>query len=712
MAKRSRRFELTAFGLAVALVVLVAFLGYRSSAAQIETARWVDHSHEVIRELNAVLMAAVDAETGRRGYAITNEESFLEPYRDAAARVATHTNEVRRLTSDNPEQQARLVALGPQLDARMRRLEAAIAAQRSGANGGKVDLSETVRGKADMDVVRASIGEMMDAEHRLLVEREKRTIESVRDSRYVQLAGGAFSILLLLLVVVRLRRALNEVELSEERTRENEENLATTLESIGDGVIATDSEGRITRMNPVARSITGWTLEEARGKPIQDVFHLVHDTSSKELSNPVEEALRKGNVVEIDDAAILVAKDGTRRRVADSAAPIRGGDGTTRGAVLVFRDITKTLETARMLRRTSAFLDLVVDNIPDMIFVKDAEDLAFVRFNRAGETLLGLSRDKLIGKTDFAFFPPDQAKAFIEKDRQTLRGKSVVEIAEEPVTTARGVRWLSTKKVPILDEKGEPEYLLGISADITERRRAELRLRASRDATEVAHRELESFSYSVAHDLRAPLRSIDGFSQALLDDYGDRLDEQGKSYLSRVRNAARRMAELIDDLLALARVSRSELSRSTIDLSAVAREVGEQVRKDRNPNAQLVVADGLTANADPRLVRGLLENLLGNAFKFSSRREDARVEVGREKNDGIDAFFVRDNGAGFDLAAASKLFTAFQRYHRPTEFEGTGIGLATSERIVIRHGGRIWAESAPGDGATFYFILEPREDTP
>lgn len=711
LATRSRRFELGAFGFAIALVLLVEYLGHRSSAAQLETAALVEHTHQVIEELDALLIAVVDAETGRRGFALTREESMLDPYRDAAARVGSHASAIRRLTADNPEQQARIAALEPRIQARLKRLDEAIADQRAGGATYRLAPSDPLRGKTDMDAVRASIGEMIDAERKLLALREQRTRESIAASRALQLAGASLVVVLVVVIVGRLRRALHEHEHSEDRTRENEEDLATTLESIGDGVIATDAEGRVTRMNPVARSMTGWTLEEARGKPIDAVFHLVHDVSAKDLPNPVADAIRTGEVVEIDDAAMLVGKDGSKRRVADSAAPIRASDGTIRGAVLVFRDMTKTLEDARALRRTSTFLDLIVENIPDMIFVKDAQDLAFVRFNRAGERLLGLKREELIGKTDFAFFPPDQAKAFIEKDRQTLRGKTVVEIPEEPVTTAAGIRWLNTKKVPILDENGDPEYLLGISADITDRRRAEMHLRMSKDATEVAHRELESFSYSVAHDLRAPLRGIDGFSQALLDDYGDRLDDVGRDYLNRVRNAARRMAELIDDLLGLARVSRSELSRAKVDVSALARQIGEQARKDRNPSAQLVVAEGLQTNADPRLVRVLLENLLGNALKFSARREAARVEVGKQTKDGIDIFFVKDNGAGFDLGAANKLFTAFQRYHRPTEYEGTGIGLATAERIVSRHGGRIWAESAPGEGATFHFILEPKEDT-
>jgi len=703
-----RKLELGAFGLALALVLLVEYLGYRSAEAQVETAGSVDHTRQVLGELDDVLIASLDAETGRRGFALTGNELLLVPYRDAASRASAHLNALRRLIADNPEQLARLAAVEPRVTERLRLLEEAVAEQHALGTIRLPASADTLRGREEMRAVRAGIAEMVATERRLLAEREARTTESVKLSRDAQLAGGALSIFLLTLVVVRLRRAIQEREQSERRARENEDDLATTLESIGDGVIATDAKGLVTRINPVAREITGWELESAVGKPIDEVFHLVHDTKASDLPNPVHEAMRTQTIVEIDDAAMLVAKDGQKRRVADSAAPIRGAEGTVRGAVLVFRDVTKALDDARTLRRTHAFLDSILENIPDMVFVKDAQDLAFVRFNRAGETLVGLKREELIGKTDFAFFPTDQAKAFVDKDRETLRGKQLVDIPEEPLTTATGTRWLHTKKVPVLDENGDPEYLLGISADITDRRRDEFTLRASKESTEAAHRELEAFSYSVAHDLRAPLRSIDGFSQALLEDYADKLDDEAKDYLGRVRKAAQRMAELIDDLLALARVGRAELARVSVDVSGLAREVGEQAKNARNPKAQLVVADALTADADPRLIRVLLENLLANAFKFSAKREDARVEVGQhiDAGSGQRVLFVKDNGAGFDLGAAKKLFTAFQRYHRPNEYEGTGIGLATAERIVSRHGGRIWAESTPGGGATFSFILD------
>lgn len=220
--------------------------------------------------------------------------------------------------------------------------------------------------------------------------------------------------------------------------------------------------------------------------------------------------------------------------------------------------------------------------------------------------------------------------------------------------------------------------------------------------------ELESFSYSVSHDLRAPLRSIDGFSHALLETSFDRLDDQGRRHLRYVRDAAQRMAALIDDLLELARVTRAELRRERVDLTAIARTVGTRLQGDGGNGerqVEFVVHRELVANGDPRLLAVVLENLLGNAWKFTSKRPMCRIEFGLDSKNGQSAFFVRDDGAGFDMAYASKLFGAFQRLHSTADFAGTGIGLATVHRIVRRHGGRIWAEGSVDHGATFYFTL-------
>lgn len=585
-----RSAGVAAFALAVALLVVTQYLGHRAGNEQKDAALGVAHTHEVIEQLDGLLVAILDAESARRGYSITGDEAQLHPYRNAGARAFRCIEELRILTADNPRQLTRIDALEPKVRARMANLDAAIADRQKGRDEPS-ELKRTIEGSAITVSIRELLGEMTAEERSLLAQRQQRSAETSDHLRLLQMLGTGVAVGLFFLAVAGVRREI--------RRRE-------------------EMEG---------------TLRE-------------HDAE---------------------------------------------------------------------LTRVNSFLDSLIENLPAMIFVKEAKDLSFVLFNRAGEDLIGIKRDEMIGKTDLDFFPEEEAKAFIAKDRETLEGKEIVDILEEPLTTEAGTRWLHTKKVPVLDANGEPAYLLGISLDITARREAEEALRETRDRAELANRELETFSYSVAHDLRTPLRSIDGFCQALLEDNAKQLDEQGKAHLERVRAAARRMGELIDDLLALARTTRAELNRSDVDLTALAKEVGGAA-SDKYPGAKLEVADGMKANADPRLLKVVLENLLSNAFKFSQKKEGgAAVEVGvREPEPDVAAaptYFVRDNGAGFDAKAATKLFGAFQRYHRPTEYEGTGIGLATAERIVSRHGGRIWAESAPGEGATFYFTLDRGADT-
>jgi PAS domain S-box-containing protein len=269
----------------------------------------------------------------------------------------------------------------------------------------------------------------------------------------------------------------------------------------------------------------------------------------------------------------------------------------------------------------------------------------------------------------------------------------------------------------VRDAFGRPLRLVGVSMDITAAKtaeagirqlNAELERRVEERTSQLidANRELESFSYSVSHDLRAPLRAIDGFSQALNEDFGDRMDDTARGHLHRVRQASQRMGQLIDDLLNLSRTSRTELRRRQVALSPMAESVLAQLRV-AHPEREVteVVQPDLYVEADDTLTRLLLENLIGNAWKYTSKKPKARIEVGQGPGRGV--FFVRDDGVGFDPAFAHKLFGPFQRLHGVEEFEGTGIGLATVHRIVTRHGGRVWGEGEPGRGATFYFSLGP-----
>ena len=360
-------------------------------------------------------------------------------------------------------------------------------------------------------------------------------------------------------------------------------------------------------------------------------------------------------------------------------------------------------------------LQALVDHTSAVIYMRDL-DGRYMVVNREYERLFHLRREDIVGLTDHDLFPADIADEFRANDLMAASGGGPLHV-EEVAPGADGPHTYITVKFPLLDAAGTPYAVCGISTDITARKRAEEQVRQLnaeleqrvRDRTaelEASARELDAFAYSVSHDLRAPLRSMHGFSEVLLADYADRLDDQGREYLQRIQANVTRMGRLIDDLLRLSRVTRTGLKRERVDIGVQAAEIIDELRSAEPGRClQAVVADDLVTTGDPHLIRLALENLLANAWKFTGKRDQGSIGVGAVRQSGSQVFFVRDNGAGFDMAYAGKLFNPFQRLHPASEFEGTGIGLAIVQRILSRHGGRIWAESEPGKGATFFFTL-------
>ena len=386
----------------------------------------------------------------------------------------------------------------------------------------------------------------------------------------------------------------------------------------------------------------------------------------------------------------------------------------------LFRGIRREMFARRRsesdLRETNRFLDSLIENLPVMITLKDADSLRFVRVNRAVERFLGSSRGQMLGRSVHDLFPADDAAAIIASDRQALESDGVVDNPDHRVHTATlGLRILHTMKMPIRDPGGRPRYLLSISTDVTERKLGEQAIQELNSALvskaeqlTVSNRELESFSYSVSHDLRAPLRAIDGFAQMLEEDYGARLDAEGMRYLGVIRANTKRMGALIDDLLEFSRLGRLPVSAQEINVESLVREVVAEALAGRPTAPRVAIGPLPPVRGDRTLLRQVWTNLIANAIKYSGKAAEPWIEVSGRQGAAENVYSVRDNGVGFNMEYADKLFRVFQRLHRADEFSGTGVGLAIVQRVVARHGGRVWADGKVDGGAMFSFSLPAR----
>lgn len=412
-------------------------------------------------------------------------------------------------------------------------------------------------------------------------------------------------------------------------------------------------------------------------------------------------------------------KEESQRSVATTIAVILAGNALgfaslIYAAWLLKRQSDQRSRLAGALQDSNTFLDSLVEHIPNMVFVKDAGHLRFVRFNKAGEELLGFPRAEMLGKNDYDFFPREEADSFTARDRAVLAGNAIVDITEEPIHTRdKGVRILHTMKIPIADAQGRPQYLLGISEDITERKQAEQEivalnasLKARAAELEASNKELESFTYSVSHDLRAPLRAINGYALMLEEDCQKHLDGAGKRYIAQIRGYSSQMGALIDDLLRLSRLGRQDLKTVAVDMNELLRDVlRTELATWHGQLPKIEIAALPRVAADPLLLRQAWANLISNALKYSGKKADARIEISGHETHDESVYWVKDNGVGFDMTYYDKLFGVFQRLHRADEFPGTGVGLAIVHRVVTRHGGRVWAEGRPNEGATFFLAL-------
>ncbi|MHC1781310.1 MAG: PAS domain S-box protein [Anaerolineaceae bacterium] len=490
------------------------------------------------------------------------------------------------------------------------------------------------------------------------------------------------------------------------------EETRTILYSIGDGVIATDDHGRVTHFNPIAEELTGWKEAEASGRDLSDVFPIINEETRETVDNPVHRVLREGTIVGLANHTLLIKRDGTENPIADSGAPVKDAQGNLHGVVLVFRDQTHERES----QRERALLTKAIRSSLDEIYVFESKTLVFRFVNQGALKNLGFSLEEMRRKTPLDIKPEMDKKKFQTILQPLLDQSRPIQVFETVHQRKDGSRYPVEVHLQLHESDGD-KLFMAIIQDITQRHQDEEAILKLNNELEqrvidrtlelvASNKELEAFAYSISHDLRAPLRGIDGWSQALLEDNLDQLDDNGRVYLSRVRNETQRMGALIDNLLELSRVTRIEMSMEEVDLSQLAGSIIARLReRDGDRDVEFSVENNLITHGDQHLLEIMLTNLLDNAWKFTSTRLNARIEFGCNHWDGRQVFFVRDNGVGFNMDYSSKLFGAFQRLHKQTEFPGTGIGLATVQRIIHRHGGAVWPEAKPNEGATFFFTL-------
>lgn len=472
--------------------------------------------------------------------------------------------------------------------------------------------------------------------------------------------------------------------------------------------IVWDVEFKVVEWNPASERIFGWSSEEAIG---QHASFIVPEKDRPHVHNVFQGLLKQsGGIRSANDN---LTKAGKLIHTEWYNAPLLDEHGEVVCVASLCEDVTEKVEAKRALQESEERLRLVLEATGtgtwDWDIVND-----FVTWNEQTRSLVGSG--KLFGKASDlgpeSIHPDDQER--VERATAAHLERNEPFVIDIRIRTHQDYRWFLLSGKATRDETGQPVRMLGTLVDIHDRKLAELEsLQLSKDLDrrvkdrtrelDMAREELEEMCYAVSHDLRSPLRSIHGFSKAVEEDYAAVIDDTAVEYLQRIQNASLRLDDLLDGLLSMVRVNRIEAVSEPVNLDAFAKEIeGELHASNPEHRVDFIVHEGLSTFGDPRLLRLLLTNLLSNAWKFTIDRPTPRVELGRDDEG---TFFVRDNGVGFDMRYSDKLYKPFQKVHSPNQFPGTGIGLAISHRIVVRHGGTIWAEGREGEGATFYFRL-------
>ncbi|HEY1786581.1 MAG TPA: PAS domain S-box protein [Verrucomicrobiae bacterium] len=695
-------FVITALALGV-----MGWLSYRATQDFMTAQKWVTHSQEVVSQLQAMLATVVETETDQRGYLLTRDSTFLKNRSAAVAKIPEQLKQLKELTSDNPTQQDALNQFGDQTRTAISLGDHRIAMFQSSGLQAAMDAEPIKKTQLAMAYVQWLTAEMYWTEQKLLVQRRGQAQKIGQRTELAVISGSTFAVTIGGLAVALGRRDLRRRAQAESALQQNEERFRLMISTIRDySVLRLDPDGRVASWNEGAQRIKGYAADEIIGQH----FSKFYPPETVESGTPQRLLAAAAENGHSEDIGWRLRKDGSLFWAHVTIARIRNSTGKLLGFVEVTRDLTELKRAEEVREERDRYFDLSRELICVLGF-----DGFLKTINPAWKWTLGFSNEEMMSRPFVDLVHPDDQAATDAEAEKLKEGGETIYFENRLRCKDNTWRWFAWSARAAIPQK----VIYGTGRDITERKmgqdkieklNADLQIHSRQ--LEEANKELEAFSYSVSHDLRAPLRHIDGFVKMLAKQSAPQLDDRGKRYLDIIADSAHRMGALIDDLLVFSRMSRAELRCDRVSTDSLVHEAVDGLQTDINGRRINWKIDALPeVNADPAMLQQVWVNLISNAVKYTRPRDPAKIEIGcADSGNGEFVFFVHDNGVGFDMQYAHKLFGVFQRLHRAEEFEGTGIGLANVSRIVHRHGGRVWAEGRPDAGATFYFSL-PKSST-
>lgn len=686
------------------LVVLgLSLESSRSTHQFVNVTRLVHHTQEVrtaLSELKAGLALSISSV---RGFVITGREDFLEPdtlgNQDSVGELR-----LRELTADNPQQQARVAQLAALLQQKQDFFRKVVEARRTGGKERAEGLIGSGRGQALVDAIYTIAKQMDNQEQVLLVQLEAQSTISLKRTFLMLPIGTLLALGLFLSALLFLNAHATERRRIAAATAASEARFRSLVVATSQIVWTTDPDGEVNNPLPSWQAYTGQSDEEIKGS---GWAHALHPDDVAHAMDAWARAVETRSSYEVEYR--LRRHDGIYRDFMVRAVGVLNSDDGVREWIGTCTDVTDS-------RKAEAERDRFFSLSLDLMCIANM-DGHFLRINGAFKTTLGFEETEMLSRPFLAFVHPEDQSSTLDVMKSLDSGVKIVDFENRYVCKDGSYRWLRWSCSPLVEEG----RLYAVAHDITERKQVDTDMRqlnaeldqrvVERTAQlEAANKELEAFSYSVSHDLRAPLRGVDSFSRMVLEDYGPKLDDEGRRMLNVVRSESQRMGQLIDDLLAFSRVGRLEMRLQLIDMTELVQDVIERLRLPPERQRQISVVSLPQAYGDRSLIRQVWVNLLSNALKFTRQQTVPGIEVGASIAAGATMYYVRDNGVGFDPRHAHKLFGVFQRLHSEEEFEGTGVGLALVQRIVNRHGGSVRAEGEVNKGAVFFFSLPAAEE--